>query len=62
MSRRALRRPPSTRRNRTALRVAIHDGDELETDHVIAELLGKDAGARFRFIIERAGEVDELDV
>ena len=36
--------------------------DELETDRILNELMGKDASARFRFIMERAGEVDELDV
>ena len=28
-------------KRRTALRIAIHDGDELQTDTVIGELLGK---------------------
>jgi DNA gyrase subunit B/topoisomerase-4 subunit B len=49
-------------RSRTALRVAVHDGDELSTDQTIAELLGRDAGARYRLISEGAQEVDELDV
>ena len=47
-------------RRRAALRVRIVD--ELETDRVLNELMGKDASARFRFIMERAGDVDELDV
>ena len=47
---------------RTALRVAIHEGDELATDRTIAELLGKDAGARFRLITEGAQDIDDLDV
>jgi DNA gyrase subunit B/topoisomerase-4 subunit B len=47
-------------KHRTALRVRIVD--ELETDRVLNELMGKDASARFRFIMDRAGEVDELDV
>jgi DNA gyrase subunit B/topoisomerase-4 subunit B len=47
---------------RMALRVAIHEGDELATDQTISELLGKDASARFRLISEGAQEVDELDV
>jgi len=47
-------------KTRTALRVKIVD--ELETDRILNELMGKDASARFRFIMERAGEVDELDV
>ena len=32
------------------------------TDRVINELMGKDASARFRFIMERADNVEELDV
>jgi DNA gyrase subunit B/topoisomerase-4 subunit B len=47
-------------RRRAGLRVRIID--ELETDRVLNELMGKDASARFRFIMERAEEVDELDV
>jgi len=47
-------------RRRAALRVRIVD--ELETDRVLNELMGKDASARFRFIMERAQDVDELDV
>jgi DNA gyrase subunit B/topoisomerase-4 subunit B len=47
-------------KGRTALRVRIVD--ELETDRVLNELMGKDPSARFRFIMERAREVDELDV
>ena len=48
---------PKTRR---LLRVEI--GDALATDRVINELMGKDASARFRFIMDRAEEADELDV
>jgi DNA gyrase subunit B len=47
-------------RTRRLLRVEI--GDALGTDRVINELMGKDASARFRFIMERAEEADELDV
>ncbi|MGA9524859.1 MAG: DNA topoisomerase IV subunit B [Myxococcaceae bacterium] len=47
-------------KKRLALKVVIDD--ELETDRIINELLGKDVSARFRFIMERAGEVKELDV
>ncbi len=49
-------------RTRTALRVAVHQGEELQTEKVISDLMGKDASARFRFITESAHEVDELDV
>lgn len=48
---------PKTRR---LLRVEI--SDQLEADRVINELMGKDPSARFRFIMERAEEADELDV
>jgi DNA gyrase subunit B len=48
---------PKTRR---LLRVDI--SDHLMTDRVINELMGKDASARFRFIMERADNVEELDV
>jgi DNA gyrase subunit B len=47
-------------RTRRLLRVEI--ADALATDRVINELMGKDASARFRFIMERAEEADELDV
>ena len=32
------------------------------TDRVMNELIGKDASARFRFVMERAEEAEELDV
>jgi DNA gyrase subunit B/topoisomerase-4 subunit B len=48
---------PKTRR---LLRVAI--ADQLVTDRVINELMGKDASARFRFIMERAEEAAALDL
>ena len=47
-------------RTRRLLRVDV--SDQLVTDRVINELMGKDASARFRFIMERAEEVAELDV
>ena len=48
---------PKTRR---LLRVDI--SDQLVTDRVINELMGKDPSARFRFIMDRAEEAEELDV
>ena len=48
---------PKTRR---LLRVEITDA--LVTDRVINELMGKDASARFRFIMDRAEEARELDL
>jgi DNA gyrase subunit B len=48
---------PKTRR---LLRVDVTDA--LVTDRVINELMGKDASARFRFIMEHAEDASELDV
>jgi len=48
---------PKTRR---LLRVEV--ADQIVTDRVINELMGKDPGARFRFIMERAEDARELDV
>ena len=48
---------PKTRR---LLRVDI--ADPLATDRVMAELMGKDASARFRFIMDRADQAQELDL
>jgi DNA gyrase subunit B/topoisomerase-4 subunit B len=47
-------------RTRRMLRVNI--ADALETDRIVSELMGKDASARFHFIMNRAEEVGELDV
>jgi DNA gyrase subunit B len=48
---------PKTRR---LLRVQV--ADHLMTDRVMNELMGRDASARFRFIMDRAEEAEELDV
>jgi DNA gyrase subunit B len=48
---------PKTRR---LLRVDVND--QLTTDRVINELMGKDASARFRFIMDRSDSVQELDL
>ena len=48
---------PDTRR---LLKVEI--SDQLVTDRVIQELMGKDPSARFRFIMDRADQADSLDV
>ena len=44
------------------MRVIIDE--EVATDQIINDLMGKDAGARFRFIMERAADADveNLDV
>jgi DNA gyrase subunit B/topoisomerase-4 subunit B len=47
-------------RTRRLLRVEI--SDQIVTDRVINELMGKDPSARFRFIMERAEDAVELDV
>ena len=47
-------------RTRRLLRVEI--SDQIATDRVINELMGKDPSARFKFIMERAEEAEELDV
>ncbi|MBX7116605.1 MAG: type IIA DNA topoisomerase subunit B [Myxococcaceae bacterium] len=47
-------------KNRLSLKVMIDD--ELETDRTINDLLGKDVSARFKFIMERAADVKEIDV
>jgi DNA gyrase subunit B len=47
-------------RTRRLLKVQI--ADQIVTDRVINELMGKDPSARFRFIMDRAEEAEELDV
>jgi DNA gyrase subunit B len=47
-------------RTRRLLRVEVQD--QLVTDRVFNELMGKDASARFRFIMEHAEQAEELDV
>ena len=47
---------------RRLLQVTIPDGERVATENTITDLMGKDAGARYTFIMEHAGEVDELDV
>jgi DNA gyrase subunit B/topoisomerase-4 subunit B len=47
-------------RTRRLLRVEVVD--QIVTDRVINELMGKDPSARFRFIMERAETAEELDV
>jgi DNA gyrase subunit B/topoisomerase-4 subunit B len=47
-------------RTRRLLRVEVTD--QIVTDRVINELMGKDASARFRFIMDRAEQAEELDV
>ena len=60
MSADALKHTTLDRKKRVVLKVTI--GNELETDRTINELLGKDVSARFKFIMEKAGEVKDIDV
>jgi len=50
---------PSTRR---LLLVGIANDDALQTDRIISDLMGRDPSARFRFIMDRADDAQELDV
>ncbi len=47
-------------KTRKLLRVEI--ADQLETDRVMSDLMGKDPSARFRFIMDRAEDAQEIDV
>ena len=47
-------------RTRRLLKVQVTD--QIVTDRVINELMGKDPSARFRFIMDRAEDAEELDV
>jgi DNA gyrase subunit B len=55
-----LKRTTLDPQRRRALKVTVPDVEEAE--RVLGELMGKDAGARYRFITERAREVESLDV
>jgi DNA gyrase/topoisomerase IV subunit B len=47
-------------KRRTLLRVAV--SDQAATDETIQRLMGRDVEPRFKFIMDRAPKVDELDV
>src|SRR5262249_52135545 len=49
-------------KSRHALKVRVPSDEALATDTVIAELMGKDVGARFKMITENAAEIGDLDV
>ena len=49
-------------RRRRLLRVEVPGDKQLETDNVVNQLMGKDASARYRVIMERAESVESLDV
>ncbi len=48
---------PKTRR---MARVEVDD--QLETDRIMSDLMGRDASARFHFIMDRAADAEEIDV
>ena len=47
-------------KSRKLLRVEVDD--QLETDRVMSDLMGRDASARFHFIMDRAEDAEELDI
>ena len=47
---------------RRLLQVTIPDAERMATERTISDLMGKDASARFDFIMGHAAEVEELDV
>lgn len=49
-------------KTRQALRVTVKDGEQLRTDQMISDLMGRDVAARFKLITENAAEIGDLDV
>ncbi|TMQ23485.1 MAG: type IIA DNA topoisomerase subunit B [Deltaproteobacteria bacterium] len=49
-------------KTRQPLRVTVKDGEQLLTDQVISDLMGKDVAARFKLITENAADIGDLDV
>ncbi|HEY5927004.1 MAG TPA: DNA topoisomerase IV subunit B [Kofleriaceae bacterium] len=49
-------------KTRQTLRVTVKDGEQLRTDQMISDLMGKDVAARFKLITENAAEIGDLDV
>lgn len=47
---------------RRLLRISIADDERLKTEQVMSDLMGKEASARFDFIMQHAPDVEELDV
>jgi DNA gyrase subunit B/topoisomerase-4 subunit B len=60
MSPAQLRETTMDPQTRTLLKVLI--ADDLATDRIVNDLMGKDPSARYRFVMESAGEADDLDV
>ena len=51
-----------SKETRRLLEVDIPDTQRMATEQTITELMGRDSSARFDFIMQHAGEADELDV
>jgi DNA gyrase subunit B/topoisomerase-4 subunit B len=49
-------------KTRQALRVTVKNGEQLQTDRTISDLMGKDVAARFKLITDNAAEIGDLDV
>ena len=49
-------------KSRRALRITVKNGEQLQTDRTISELMGKDVAARFKLITDNAAEIGDLDV
>ena len=47
---------------RRLIQISIPDSDRLLTERTISDLMGKDASARFDFIMNHVNEVENLDV
>ncbi len=47
---------------KTRQQLRVHIVDNLQTDRIIGELMGKDASARLRFVMDRADEAQDLDL
>jgi DNA gyrase subunit B len=47
---------------RRLLQISIPEGERVETERTISDLMGKDAAPRYEFIMAHADEVEELDV
>lgn len=55
-----LRRTTLDRRTRTLMKVDIES--DLDADNAFVTLLGKDASLRYQFIMDSAGQADDLDI
>jgi len=49
-------------KSRQLLKVVIPEADRDLTEHIVSELMGKDAESRYQFIMNNAEQVEELDL